>query len=80
MRLILKDREHLDAVRLGIEILGALQRLNPGRFEIDKALGLVGSRAVLQAIKAGLDPEAIAASWQPPLDEFLKRREAYLLY
>lgn len=80
VRLVLKDRDRLDAVRLGIEILCALQRLHPGRFEIDKALGMVGSRAVLQAIKAGLDPEAIAASWQPQLDEFLKRRASYLLY
>jgi uncharacterized protein YbbC (DUF1343 family) len=80
VRLILKDRERLDAVRLGIEIVGALQRLHPGRFEIDKALGLVGSRAVMQAIKDGQDPEAIAAAWQPQLDEFKKRREPYLLY
>jgi len=80
VHLVLKDRDRLDAVRLGIEILCALQRLHPGRFEIDKALGLVGSRAALQAIKEGLDSEAIAASWQPQLDEFLKRRESYLLY
>ncbi len=80
VRLILKDRDRLDAVRLGIEMLCALQRLYPGRFEIDKALGLVGSRAALQAIKESLDPEAIAAFWQPQLDEFLKRRESYLLY
>jgi uncharacterized protein YbbC (DUF1343 family)/CubicO group peptidase (beta-lactamase class C family) len=80
VRLILKDRDRLDAVRLGIEILCALQRLYPGRFEIDQALGMVGSRAVLQAIKEGLDPGTIAASWQPQLDEFRKRRESYLLY
>jgi uncharacterized protein YbbC (DUF1343 family) len=80
VRLILKDRDRLDAVRLGIEILCALQRLHPSRFEIDKALGLVGSRAVMQAIKDGQDPEAIAAAWQPQLDEFKKRREPYLLY
>jgi uncharacterized protein YbbC (DUF1343 family)/CubicO group peptidase (beta-lactamase class C family) len=80
VRMILKDRDRLDAVRLGIEILCALQRLYPGRFELDKALGLVGSRAVLQAIKEGQDPEAISAAWQTPLDEFRKRRESYLLY
>jgi len=80
VRLILNDRDRLEAVQLGIEVLCALQRLYPGRFEIDKALGLVGSRAALQAIKEGLDSEAIAASWQPQLDEFLKRRESYLLY
>ena len=78
--LMLKDRDRLDAVRLGIEILCALQRLYPGRFEIDKALGMVGSRAVLQAIKDGLDPEAIAAAWQAQLEAFRKRRESYLLY
>jgi uncharacterized protein YbbC (DUF1343 family) len=80
VRLILKDRERLDAVRLGIEILCALQRLHPGRFEIDKALGLVGSRTSLKAIKEGLDPEAITASWQPQLEEFKKLRKPYLLY
>jgi uncharacterized protein YbbC (DUF1343 family)/CubicO group peptidase (beta-lactamase class C family) len=80
VRLILKDRDRLDAVRLGIEILCALQRLHPGHFEIDKALGLVGSRSALKAIKENLDPDAIAAAWQPQLDEFLKRRESYLLY
>ena len=80
VRMILKGRERLDAVGLGIEILCALQRLYPGRFEIDKALGLVGSRAALQAIKDGQDPEAIAASWRPQLDEFLRLRAGYLLY
>jgi uncharacterized protein YbbC (DUF1343 family)/CubicO group peptidase (beta-lactamase class C family) len=80
VRMILKDRQRLDAVRLGVEILCALQRLHPGRFEIDQALGLLGSRAALQAIKEGLEPEAIAASWQPRLVEFKKLREPYLLY
>jgi uncharacterized protein YbbC (DUF1343 family) len=80
VRMILKDRERLDAVRLGIEMLWALQRLHPGRFEIDRALHLIGSREALKAIKDGQDPEAITAAWQPPLDEFLKRRESYLLY
>jgi uncharacterized protein YbbC (DUF1343 family) len=80
VRLILKDRDRLDAVGLGIEILCALHRLHPGRFEIDRALGLVGSRAALQAIKEGLDPHAIVSSWQPQLDEFRERRKPYLLY
>jgi uncharacterized protein YbbC (DUF1343 family) len=80
IRMILKDRDRLDAVGLGIEILCALQRLHPGRFEIDKALGLVGSRAALRAIKEGQEPDAIAASWQPQLDEFRSMRARYLLY
>lgn len=80
VRLILKDRDRLDAVGLGIEILCALQRLHPDLFEIDRALHLVGSRAVLQAIKEGSDPKAIAASWQPQLEAFRKQRASYLFY
>jgi uncharacterized protein YbbC (DUF1343 family)/CubicO group peptidase (beta-lactamase class C family) len=80
VRMILKDRDRLDSVRLGIEILGALHRLHPGQFEIDKAVHLLGSRAAVQAIKEGQDPEAIAASWQPQLGEFRSRRKPYLLY
>ncbi len=80
VRMILKDRDRLDSVGLGIEILCALQKLYPGRFEIDRALHLIGSRAALQAIKDGQDPEAIAASWRPQLDAFHRMRARYLLY
>jgi uncharacterized protein YbbC (DUF1343 family) len=80
VRMILKDRDRLDSVRLGIEILCALQRLHPGQFEIDKAVHLLGSRAAVQAIKEGRHPEAIVASWQPQIEEFQRRRQPYLLY
>jgi uncharacterized protein YbbC (DUF1343 family) len=80
IRTILKDRGRLDAVGLGVEILCALQHLYPGMFQLDRALHMVGSRTVLQAIADGLAPEAIVASWQPQLDKFRQRREPYLLY
>jgi len=80
VRMLLKDRDRLEAVTLGVEILCALQKLYPGQFEIDKALHLLGSREALQAIKEGKDPEAIASAWQPQTEEFSKRREPYLLY
>jgi uncharacterized protein YbbC (DUF1343 family) len=80
VRISLKDRNRLDSVRLGVEILCALQRLHPGQFEIDKAIHLLGSRAAVQAIKEGQDPEAIVASWQPQIEEFQRRRQPYLLY
>jgi uncharacterized protein YbbC (DUF1343 family) len=78
-RIILKDRS-LDTVALGIEILCALQRLHPGVFQLDKALPMVGSRRVLQAIADGREPGAIIASWQPQLEAFRRLRERYLLY
>ena len=80
IRIVLKDRGSLNSVGLGIEILSALQRLYPKVFQIDAAIGLIGSRSVLRAIADGLEPESIAASWQPRLDEFRRLRASYLLY
>jgi uncharacterized protein YbbC (DUF1343 family) len=80
VRIRLTDRGRLDSVGLGIEILSALQRLHPGVFQLDKALGLVGSRAVLNAIRSGEDPREIALSWQDALENFKNLRGRYLLY
>ncbi len=80
IRVVLKDRNRLDAVGLGLEILCALQRLYSKAFQLDAAIGLVGSRRVLRAIADGSEPESIAASWQPQLEEFHRLRATYLLY
>ena len=61
------DRRALDTPELGIEILSALWRI-------------VGSRRVLEAIRKGRDPRAIANSWREPLLKFGRLREQYLLY
>jgi uncharacterized protein YbbC (DUF1343 family) len=80
IRIILLDRKVLDSPALGIEIASALYRLYPKDFQIDKTLGLVGSREVLQALKNGQDPISIVQSWQPGLEDFSKVRSKYLLY
>ncbi len=80
IRIVLQDRESLNAVDLGVEILCALQRLHPGVFQLEPALHMVGSRTVIRAIADGLEPESIISSWQPHLDEFRRRRAPYLLY
>ena len=80
IRMVLKDRGSLNAVGLGVEILCALHRLYPGVFQLEPALHMVGSRAVVRAIADGLEPESIVASWQPQLDEFRRRSGQYLLY
>ena len=80
VRIAISDRQRLDSVLLGVEILSALCRLYPNDFQIDKALSLIGSRTVLQAIKEGKEPQSIAAAWQPPLDEFLRLRATHLIY
>ncbi|MCL4492298.1 MAG: DUF1343 domain-containing protein [Nitrospirae bacterium] len=80
VRIILDDRRELDSTVLGIEIVSALYRLFPRDFQLDKTLGLIGARTVLQAIKDGQDPASVVLLWQSPLEQFLKLRAKYLLY
>ncbi len=80
VQIVLLNRQMLDSPALGIEIASALYRLHPKDFQIDKTLGLIGSRKVLQAIKAGQDPASIAQDWQGPLEQFCMLRSRYLLY
>ena len=80
VQIVLLNRQILDSPALGLEITSALYRLYPKHFQIDKNLGLIGSRKVLQAIKAGQDPAAIVQDWQGPLEQFGVLRSKYLLY
>lgn len=79
-RILLKDRGTLDSGLLGIEIISALYRLFPQDFKIDETRALIGSQQILEAIKAGEDPRAVALLWKEPLEHFLGLREKYLLY
>jgi len=80
VQIILLDRQILDSPAIGIEIASALHQLYPRDFQLDKTLGLIGSREVLQAIKDGQDPISIVQNWQGPLGKFYKLRSKYLLY
>lgn len=80
VRIILTDRLALDSPALGLEIIAALHRFYPGNFALDDTLGLVGSRAVLDAVRRGEDPRAISLHWQEPLAAFIRLRSRYLLY
>jgi uncharacterized protein YbbC (DUF1343 family) len=65
---------------LGIEIASALHGLYSSMFEIDKTLGMIGARWVVEAIKNDEDPTSIVRRWRSSLESFLKMREKYLLY
>ncbi len=80
VQIVLLNRQILDSAALGIEITSALYRFYPKDFQLDKTLELIGSRKVLQAIKAGQDPTTIAQDWQGPLEQFCMLRMKYLLY
>lgn len=74
------DRDTLDSPALGVELASALQRLYPDDFRLDQTLGNIGSRVVVDGIRAGDDPKSIVSAWQPGLDEFRASRARYLLY
>ncbi|TWB15404.1 uncharacterized protein DUF1343 [Nitrospirillum bahiense] len=74
------DRMALDSPLLGVELAAALHRLYPQRFTLDDTLGLIGSKATVEAIRSGVPPRAIAAGWEADLTAFTALRAKYLLY
>jgi uncharacterized protein YbbC (DUF1343 family) len=77
---IITDRGRFDSVRTGIKIAAALRTLYPDDWQVDRYLRLLVNQDVLDRVKRGERPAAIAASWQTELAEFSKRRALYLLY
>jgi uncharacterized protein YbbC (DUF1343 family)/CubicO group peptidase (beta-lactamase class C family) len=78
--LIVTDRDRLRPVRVGLEIGSALWRLYGAQFKLDDAAALFGSKAMLDRIRAGGDPAAIAASWAADEAAWRLTRAKYLLY
>ena len=80
IRIILTDRETLDAPELGIELAAALHKLSPLGFDMERMNQLLANKAVFAAIQAGEDPRRIADDWRDALDQFMQVRTKYLLY
>ncbi len=80
VEVVVNDRNAIDSPELGIEAASALWKLYPTKFQVDKVDRLLLNRDVLEQIKAGTDPRAIASGWQKELDAFKARRAKYLLY
>ena len=80
VRIILEDRDALNAALLGVEIISGLNRLYPKQFKTNQTIGLVGSRKILQSLKKGTDPATILSKWQNKLNQFRDIRARYLIY
>jgi len=80
VKVVLKDRDALRAMHMGIEIATALGKLYPGKFETAKMIELVGNAMTIRELANGVDPAAIAASWTKDIDTFRNVRAKYLLY
>ncbi len=73
VRFVVTDRDNFNAVRFGLEIARVLRTLYPGKLDFEASRNLIGSRAVVNALKSGEEPAF-------SLDTFLARRAPFLLY
>jgi uncharacterized protein YbbC (DUF1343 family) len=80
VRFVIVNREQLNAVRAGLDVAYALQRLYPGKINFEACRFLIGSREVVDALKAGVPPGQIEERIRHQVEAFEQRRRAYLLY
>ena len=80
VQIVLLDRQALEPTELGVELEAALWKLFPKDSNLEGSLLLIGSRAVVESIRAGRDPQRIWYDWQEALEKFKKIRAQYLLY
>jgi uncharacterized protein YbbC (DUF1343 family)/CubicO group peptidase (beta-lactamase class C family) len=78
--MLVTDRRVLRPVRVGVEIASALSRLYGRQFTLEDAATLLGSKATIQKIRAGDDPESIVQSWSADEKAWRATRAKYLLY
>jgi uncharacterized protein YbbC (DUF1343 family)/CubicO group peptidase (beta-lactamase class C family) len=78
--LVVTDRDRVRPVRVGLEIAAALSKAYGAQFKLEDAASLFGSKAMLEKIRAGQDPAAIAASWAADEAKWRLIRAKYLLY
>jgi uncharacterized protein YbbC (DUF1343 family)/CubicO group peptidase (beta-lactamase class C family) len=78
--LIVTDRDRLHPVRVGLQIAWVLWQLYGQQFKLEDAEALFGPKAMLEKIRAGADPAAIASSWAADEAAWRLTRAKYLLY
>jgi uncharacterized protein YbbC (DUF1343 family)/CubicO group peptidase (beta-lactamase class C family) len=78
--LIVTDRDRFRPVRVGLQLASTLSRMYGQQFKLEDAAALFGSKSMLEKIRAGGDPAAIAASWAADEATWRLTRAKYLLY
>jgi uncharacterized protein YbbC (DUF1343 family) len=80
LRLRVTDRARFEPVRAAVTLALALHELHPSEWDLDHVDRMLQSRVALDAIRAGMSVDAVAATWSGPLASFVKKRERFLLY
>ena len=74
----LVNREVIDPVLMGMELLAAAIRFHPGK--VEPTMRLLGSDEVLAKLKAGESGRQILEEARPQLEQFRRLRAKYLIY
>jgi uncharacterized protein YbbC (DUF1343 family) len=82
VRVAVTDRELLNPVLAGMQMIQALYAVHPERYKADAGFAVqVGDRDVWDLLtRLGKSPAEVEARWNAPLERFLTVREKYLLY
>jgi uncharacterized protein YbbC (DUF1343 family) len=80
VRFVVTDREALDAVRLGLELAFAYEKLYPGKMDYGVNRRLIGNGALMELMKTGEDPRNSVRRMEESVRQFVEARQPYLLY
>jgi uncharacterized protein YbbC (DUF1343 family)/CubicO group peptidase (beta-lactamase class C family) len=81
VRFVITDREAVNSVLIGLEVVSALHKLYPGHLDVSVSRFLIGNQRVLNDLKSDIDPRAISSRLdQEDIASFLARRKQALLY
>lgn len=80
VRFVVTDREGFSSLRLGLELISALNRLYPGQIDLDRSIKLIGNQELASQLKTQVDPRHIEPAHMEQLAGFLEKRRRYLLY
>ncbi|HTS30251.1 MAG TPA: DUF1343 domain-containing protein [Bryobacteraceae bacterium] len=77
----LLNRDELNSPRMGLEIIAALLKLHPGKFNFDrKVMLLMGNDRAAELLRQGKTGAEVDEVLRPQLEAFRKLRAKYLLY
>jgi len=74
------DRDAFEPVRTGLEIARQLRLLHPDDWKADAYIRLLGNEEVHEAVLAGKPVDQIESLYRPGLEEFIEKRDKFLLY
>ena len=80
IRFVITDRQAFDSTRLGLEVASALEKLYPGKLDLEKCKTVIGDREVINDLASGKDASVIWGLAQREAAEFVERRRGFLLY